>query len=282
MSDLKSRWAQDAWMRLLESRRRRNRRRRASVAALGMLAAALLVLAFLEREAIGQATPLTVREIVLMGNRSVEGAEVLDLVGIRAGDPWWRYSPSDIRKRVELHPRVGRLKIRYAWFHRLHVEVEERIPSLCVLGGLQGDVTTDGWFLPPEPVGENNDRPVLRPAPGALPTYGRRVDARTCAVARLFGQLEEARPELWRELSEVELTAREARAYLRSSRSVILFEPGRNDELWLHVAEVLADLSQRGRADAVLDLTFPGRIVVRHPDSAVPDTLGGAPGREEV
>jgi hypothetical protein len=282
LSDLKSRWAQDAWTSLLESRRRRNRKRRILGAIAGGGALGLLVLAVLQRDAIPRAAPLTVREIVLTGNRVVEGAEVLDLLGLRAGDPWWRYAPSDIRNRVERHPRVASLHLRYEWFHRLHVEVEERVKSLYVLGGLEGDVTTDGWFLPSEPVGESGDHPVLRAAPGTLPMYGRKVDGRTSAVARLFGQLEQERPDLWREVSEIELTAREARAYLRSPRGVILFEPGENDDLWLRVPDVLADLVRRGRDDIVLDLTFPGRIVVRLPDTAVPDTLTSTTGREEA
>jgi cell division septal protein FtsQ len=283
VSDLKSRWAQDAWTRLLESRRRRDRRRKIALLAFGAAVLAALALAIGHRASIVHAPPFTVREILLTGNRLVDGAEVLDLLGVRAGDPWWRYSPSAIRARVLAHPRVANLTVRYEWFHRLRVEVREREASLFVLGSSQGDLTRDGWFLPAAPaVGEEIDRPVLRPIPGTLPAPGHQVDARTQAVARLIGRIEEERPDLWREISEIEMTQSEARAILRSRLGVILFEPGRNDELWARVPEVLADLARRGRDDVVLDLTFAGKIVVRLPDSAPPDTVSALPRREEA
>lgn len=153
---------------------------------------------------------------------------------------------------------------------------------MAVLGSIGGEVTTDGWFLPSNGFGGEEDLVILRPAPGTLPTPGSPVDLETAAVARLVESFRRSDSPLWRELSEIELTCGEARAYLRSQPGVILFRPGIHDELWDSVPTVLGDLRKRATLDLVLDLRFEGRIVVRLPEGVAADTLFAPRSRERV
>jgi cell division septal protein FtsQ len=131
----------------------------AGAGALGALAFGIA-----QRDLLDHATPFTVREIIIAGNRLVEGSEVLDLLGVRAGEPWWDYSASEIQARVREHPRVSALHVRYEWFHRLHVEVVEREPSLTVLGIRR---RSDQRLVSPPPRGRR-DRPAVLGRPGTL------------------------------------------------------------------------------------------------------------------
>ena len=198
---------------------------------------------------------------------------MLEILGVGAGDPWWRYDPGAVRERAAANPRIAELHLRYAWFNQLHVEVVEREPTMAVIGTIEGELTRDGWFLPRRAVTDEADLPVLRPVRGTLPVLGGRVDPETAAVVRLVGSLESDHPELWRDLSEVEMGPQDARAYLRSLRGVILFQPGRHDELWERLPAVLGYLQHEPYRDIMLDLRFEGRIVVRLPGSALSDTL---------
>lgn len=282
MSDLQKLMAENAWRRLVESRRQRNRLRRISFIVLSSLAVALLFFCFLSRESLSRLSPLTVREIVVSSNRAICESELLELLDIHVGDPWWSYNPREIHERASLNPRIDGLAMRYAWFHQLHVTVTEREPTLAVLGETEGELTSDGWFLPRRRIGEEIDLPVYRAVPGALPAHGHRVDPQTTAIARLVGSLSGESPGLWRDLSEIEMACDHARAYLRSRSGVIMFTPGMHEELWQRVPEVLDHLRLRERDDVVLDLRFRGRIVVRLPEADVSDTLVTATPFEKV
>jgi hypothetical protein len=174
------------------------------------------------------------------------------------------------------------LALHYGWFHRLRIEVVEREPALTVLGGPEGEITADGWFLPSEPAGEEPDLPILRPPPGTLSSIGAPVDRRTAKLARLVADLRTQKPAIWRDLSEIDLGQPEARAYLRSRRGVIVFTPGVHDELWSQLPTVLEDLERNHRNDVVLDLRFPGRIVVHLPEAIPADSVVAGKDRNRI
>lgn len=273
MTNLDPQWAEAEWRRLLESRPKRNLRRRLSLCLLAVSVIAVVAVGICERERCIRWTPFTIRAIEIAGNRVVATSEVLDLLGVRVGDPWWRFSAGSVRRQLPAHAQIRSLTLRYGWFHRLCVDMEEREPVMAVLGSLGGKVTTDGWFLPAGSFGEDEDLIILRPEPGKVQTPGSQVDSETAAVARLVESLRRDDSTLWREISEIELIGGEARAYLRSQPGVILFRPGMHDELWGSVPAVLGDLRTREATDLVLDLRFNGRIVVRLPESVAGDTL---------
>jgi len=282
VNDLHSRWAETTWEQLVQSRGRRNRKRGAALLLLGVCFAGLIVLGVVVRDRISTLPLLTIHEIEISGNRTIPSAEILDILALRAEDPWWKCKPDEIRARTADQPRLALLTLRYGWFHRLRVDVVEREPILTVLDGREGEITRDGWFLPPQSAGDEADLPILRPVPGTLPAPGSRVDRRTAAVARLVGDLRAHRPAIWRDLSEIDLASADGRAYLRSRHGVILFTPGIHDDLWNQLPSVLDDLERSHRNDIVLDLRFQDRIVVHLPEAVTPDTLVAGSARDRI
>ena len=107
MSDLQTILAESAWQRLVERRRRRSRLRKVTLALLGLTAVGLLALGLLRWDRLSRIAPLTVQEIVITNNRAVEAAEVLEILGVRAGEPWWRYEPRGVRERAAANPRIA-------------------------------------------------------------------------------------------------------------------------------------------------------------------------------
>jgi cell division septal protein FtsQ len=273
LNDQQSQWANATWQGLVESRRKRNRRRGLALGFLGLAIAGLLALVFVQRNAISALPLFSIRVIEVTGNRTITEAEVYDLLDLRAGDPWWNLKPDAVRARVAASPQIAGIEFNYGWFHRLHVGIVEREPVLYVMGAFDGELTRDGWFLPAREGNTDNDLPIFRPAAGSMPMPGSQVGVETAALARLVGDLREKRPDLWRDLSEFELSGGQAYAYLRTRTAVIRFIPGMHDDLWNRIPTVLGDLDRRKRTDVVLDLRFDDRIVVHLPESAVPDTL---------
>ena len=119
MSDLQKMMAENAWRRLVESRRQRNRLRRISFILLTSLAVALVCFGVLSRKSLSRMSPLTVREIVVSSNRAICESELLELLDLHVGDPWWKFDPKGIRERASSDPRIDRLAMSYAWFHKL-------------------------------------------------------------------------------------------------------------------------------------------------------------------
>jgi cell division septal protein FtsQ len=282
VTDLHSRWAETTWEQLVQRRGRRNRKRGAALFILAACLGGLVILGVTWRDKVAKLPLLTIHEIDVSGNRTIPSSEILDLLDLHAQEPWWNYRPDEIRARAAKHPRVQSLALRYGWFHRLRVEVVEREPSLTVLGGPEGEITADGWFLPAEAAGEESDLPILRPSPGTLSSIGAPVDRRTAKLARLIADLRSQKPAIWRDLSEIDLDGSEARAYLRSRRCVILFTPGLHDELWSQLPTVLEDLEHNHRNDVVLDLRFPGRIVVHLPEAIPADSSVAGKDRNRI
>lgn len=273
MSDLHSQWAEATWQQLLQSRRKRDRKRHVGLLLLLVSVLSAVALGIRHREWIASWPVFTIHAIEVSGNHTVSFAEVLQILDLQVGDPWWRVKSAQIQERVRQQPRLRNLTERYAWFHRLRVEVEERESTLSVLGSIGGELTRDGLFLPSERIRDDTDLPILRVTPGTLPVPGSRADRPVAAVARLVGDIRERHPDLWLDLSEFEFTDVDARAYLRSRRGVIVFRPGVHEELWDLVPAVLGDLERHDRSDIVLDLRFRDRIVVHLPETLVADTL---------
>lgn len=282
LTDRESQWASATWQGLVKSRRKRDRKRGAALVCLGLLVATVGMLAYAGRSHLSALPVVSVRAIEVTGNRNISEAQVFDLLDLRAGDPWWKVKPEAIRARASAHPQIAGVDVRYHWFNRLQVTVSEREPVLLVMGTNEGELTRDGWFLPAREASVDDDLPILRPTPGSLPMHGSRVRGEAAALARLVGGLRERKPDLWRELSEFEMTDGQAYAYLRTRTAVVRFIPGVHDELWAKIPAVLSDLERRERGDAVLDLRFQDRIVVHLPDAVVPDTVAASSHRDRT
>lgn len=268
----RSQWASAVFDDYQRNRRRRDRRRFWVLATIALFVVAGGTALLVRVHAFPDLSFWNVRRVEISGNRTVPEGEIARLLGFRSGDPWWKYDRSSIAARVSQHPSVGRLDLHYAWFHRLSVEVTEKEPVLAVLPPSAGEITGDGWVLPPRPAAEAVDLPILRSSGSPLPGAGSRTRGHAASIARLVESLRESRPDVYRDLSEIEIQEDEAYAYLRSCRAMIRFLPGVHESLWQNVSLVLDDLGRRGRDDAVLDLRFGGRIVVHLPEPVASDS----------
>lgn len=272
-------WAAAAFDDFQRNRKRRDRRRRWTIAAVVLMVAGGATPILVHTHALPDLSFWSVRRIEIAGNRAVPEAEIARLLSLRSGDPWWKYDSDLVAARVAQHPSVERLDIRYAWFHRLSVEVTEKETVLAVLPPSPGEITGDGWVLPPRPAAEGVDLPILRSTEGPLPAAGSRTRGSAATIARLAASLRESRPDVYRDISEIEIHDGEAYAYLRSCRAMIRFLPGVHEALWQSVSLVLEDLARSGREDAVLDLRFGGRIVVHLPEPVASDSSAASKGR---
>lgn len=265
--------AASEWRRILDQRSGRNRRRWLGVTLLVLVVSGGVALGLVSRERIVRSPLFTIQEIDLTGNKSVSDSEIFDILALRAGDPWWRVSRPAIETRRSLEPWIKDIRLSYAWYHTLRVEVIERQPSMAVLTPLAGDLTADGWFVRSRPAALADDLPILRPAVGATPAPGTRADRQSADVARLMDDLRSSKPDLWKEISEVEMREDCACAYLRSGNAVVLFLPGVHEDFWKKVPVILEDLRRQGREAPVVDLRFQKGILVHLPEAVLEDSV---------
>ncbi|MEZ4653489.1 MAG: FtsQ-type POTRA domain-containing protein [Candidatus Eisenbacteria bacterium] len=209
-----------------------------------------------------------VRSIEYTGNRATETAELAHALDLTPGMPWWRaVGRLGIRHPGEL-PRVATARVRYVFPSALRVEVREREAVLRVMGESPLVAARDGMVLSADEALDPTDLPcvsglLLQSAagttldvPGAGPWWEQLMHV--CS----------AMPELWSAISQIDCAdASNIAVYLRDGRHVLLWDPHRNQHLWDQVPLVLDQLRADGLAgDAVLDMRFRDRIVVRLPE----------------
>jgi len=208
----------------------------------------------------------SVQKIDVRGNRVVSSDQIAALSGIEVGTPWWSAVFSLGRHRWDELPRVQSARLRLAGWGTLAVDVTERTPVLRWVGPNPGGIAEDGTRLEFVNQVDAFDLPCLSGAaemdPGSLTAF---------AGTRWYSALMELRresPDLWRGVSQIEIeNARRLRVFFRDARRVILWDPYINEHLWEQVPGILQDLAARGvDRDAVLDLRFRDRVVVRIPE----------------
>ena len=207
-----------------------------------------------------------VRPLEIAGNRAVETQEIADALELRAGMPWWSAMPRLGVERPESLPRVAHARIEFAFPLGLRVEVAEREAVLRVIGEELLVAAADGVLLRPDPILDPADLPCLS-GHSSVMRPGERVQVADGPWTELM-RVASSMPELWANISQIDCHDPHAVAvYLRGERHVLVWDPDRNDHLWEQVPHVLAQLRENGLAgDAVLDMRFRERIVVRVPE----------------
>ena len=242
----------------------RAHRIRWTLAILGVLAVAVIV------HGIWSGQPLwTVQEILVEGNRATHSEPILATLDLVPGASWWHALSADRAALLDAHPRIKSVTLRYRFPQGLAVRVTERTPVLRWLGDPVRVVAEDGILLAGIPGLDPSDLPCLS-APGFDPGLpGRRVEFP--GTGDWWEQLQQVKKEnsdLWAAISQVQYESeRRFRVFLRDPKRVVVWDPYLNAHLWARIPMVLDDLVQRGLGtDAVLDLRFRDRIVVRVPE----------------
>jgi len=268
--------AAEAWRAALP------RRRRGGGGLVVLLALLLLAAGGLYAHArMSSSPPWVVRQITVMGNRSLSTAEILDRLGVNPGTPWWRVRSRSAVALREREPRLAEVSLAYAWPRDLVVRVRERESFLRLLSEPPLTMATDGVLLAENDQIDPADLPLLSGLqPGLSP--GRRVELPGVEGAwKEFARLSGDCPEVWKSISEIEHAGgRQFRVFLRDGHRVLLWEAGTNEELKAALPEILSDLARHGQLDVVVDLRFRDQVVLRLPDGALVDSTGAALGSQ--
>lgn len=209
----------------------------------------------------------SVRALEITGNRAVETERIAQALDLRAGMPWWSaitqlgpHHPADL-------PRVAEARVALAFPLGLRVEVVEREAVLRVIGDELLVAAPDGILLQPDPLLDPADLPCLS-GHSSVMEPGQSVQIGAPDTWKQLMDVCVSLPELWANISQIDCRDPSAIAvYLRGERHVLVWDPNRNGDLWPQVPYVLAQLRADGLAgDAVLDMRFRERIVVRVPE----------------
>lgn len=254
-----------------------------------ILAGAVLLLAAVVTHGLVTRRPLwTAQEVRVEGNRATQGEAILATLGIHAGMPFWNLLRLEPRSLLAAHPRLRSVDLRYRFPQGLAVRVEERAPVFRWIGGTTRLVADDGVLIDEIPGFDPKDLPCLS-ADGFDPGLpGREIMLAGAGTWwEQLSRVRESDPQLWSNVSEVQYEGeRRFRVFLRDPKRVVVWDPFLNSHLWARVPVVLDDLAMRGvGTDAVLDLRFRDRIVVRVPEeewTRLRVALGEIPAPEET
>lgn len=202
-------------------------------------------------------------------NRIVDGSELLNQMGLRPGIPWWNALASVREFGPHVDARVASLDWQLTSRLGLSLVVQERMPVLRRVGRESLVVAADGILLALLAGKDPADLPLLTGPTASDEESGQRIVMETSPD--WFDQLMKVRseqPEFWATVSQIEFEeAHRFRLFFRDSQRVVLWDPYLNDHLWAQVPWVLEDLARRNvGTDAVLDMRFRDRIVVRLPE----------------
>jgi hypothetical protein len=180
--------------------------------------------------------------------------------------PWWSAATRLGERSAGSLPRVSQARVSYVPPASLRIQAAERSAILLLATDRSLGLAEDGTVLPIEPGFDRIDLPYLT---GHLPTArpGARLDLTEAGdwwsqLARVEAEL----PDLWESISQVDyLGARDFQVFFRDHH-VLLWDSHRNAHLWEQVPLVLSRLRLDALSgDAVLDMRFRDRIVVRVP-----------------
>ena len=211
---------------------------------------------------------VTIKEITVEGVHQVTRQEILDRLGVRAGDTMLSVSPTQMAGRVEAHPWIKRAGVRREFPDRLAVTVTERRPAAVVSSGSNrgASLLVDREAAVLGSVGTTAlpDLPVLvgvnAVALGRADPPVRDLARAAIHVAELLGQDFQGTAEIHvGESSRIE-------AVLDGLR--FQFGPEPIDRQWERFEQVRQVMRSAGRPEAEkiqgeIDLRYPGKVIVR-------------------
>lgn len=194
-----------------------------------------------------------VQTIDVRGVRYAEPAELIAALRIDSTTSVWT-SHRDLLQRVRAHPLVLDAAIERRLPNTLVVEVRERLPvALATDADTLAPVDVSGRVLPVNPAVSLVDVPVLlTPA------------ARDTAILRILDGVRTTLPQLWDRLSAVSYDATDG---LRLHLPELVIRT-RADVTVARLADIFpvqADLTQRRKTAAVIDLRFRDQVLVTLP-----------------
>lgn len=213
---------------------------------------------------------LEVRAVEVRGLTCAPRDDLLTWLDIGVGTSLLSLPRVRFAEASEAFPRIERIRWRWEPLQKLRLTVSERPPVALFL-------TADGeaWEVAPDgvawaPAGTLPDMPLLVQGPSSTFAVDRRGEHALVTglekVLGWLGHLEREYPALWAEVSQVQPMAPGLwRCTLCSSHRVLVVPEDVGLSQWSAVESILADLDRREHVDAVLDMRFDDRVVVRLP-----------------
>lgn len=216
---------------------------------------------------------VSVRSVVIEGNRAVPTDRILEALRVGVGTPWWDVPFGRQSTLLASEPRVHEATLQYRWPHQLEVRVEERVGLLRILsasGGPPLEVSADGVVL--DASADPRDLPWLTGAfPEGAPVGQSLAQASDGRWLEQLDRVRRERPTLFESFSEVHaVPGRGFEIYLRDGMRVLAWDPRQNAALWAEVPRILKELDRLHIDDAVLNLRFRDQVVVTPAPDQVP------------
>jgi hypothetical protein len=211
-----------------------------------------------------------VRHIEVSGLTSAPRGEFLAWLGLGEGMSFLSLPRDNLADVSDHFPRIRDITWSYRPFGTLRVRVDERHPVALLVTATQEawEMAYDGVAWATE--GSVPDMPLLVHEAGGtvkIGPSGRGVQVSGLdSVLRWLGHVQALYPNVWAELSQLrQMGPGLWRCTLCSSRRVLVVPEDVSFEHWDAVETILADLDRREHEDAVLDMRFDDRVVVRLP-----------------
>jgi cell division septal protein FtsQ len=208
-----------------------------------------------------------VRSIQVLGTKRLSAAEILAISGVKEGTPLFEINLKTVADRLRAHPWIREATPVRRLPSTLELHIREEEPAALLNAGRLWAVAADGVVLPLEKFQWRWDLPLLRV--GNLPALKSGITIReklTCALLAQCVACQHCAPRVWTQLSELFWRDNEIWAILQNKNVELRLGKGTDEIGWKALERLLMKLNGQQRLSNVelIDLRFPGRIVVRY------------------
>jgi hypothetical protein len=213
-----------------------------------------------------------VRSIQVLGAKRVSATEILTISGIKEGTPLFQINLKTVADRLRAHPWIREATPVRRLPSTLELRIREQEPAALLNAGGLWAITADGVVLPLEKFQWRWDLPLLRM--GNLPALscGTSIHEKpTCALLAQSVNCQHCAPRVWTQLSELFWRDGEMWAVLQKKNVELRLGKGTDEIGWKSLERLLVKLDGQQRLSNVelIDLRFPGRIVVRYMEASL-------------
>lgn len=208
------------------------------------------------------------QEVVVSGYRTLSPEALIRRTALAADVNLFEVDLERVRQQVESHPWVRRAVVRRRIPHALHMEIEERLPAAVIRREGMIGVDREGVILGAVPEAKEGCLPFLEGFGKGSGAPGDRIAGNRFRRAMQAAALIRTIPVLRKSCISVERPegGRIRIRTLGGNVHLLVSEEGmrtQTEQLSLLAIRILQDQAARFTKKFELDLTFPGRIVVR-------------------
>ncbi|MFC1490987.1 cell division protein FtsQ/DivIB [Nitrospinota bacterium] len=206
-------------------------------------------------------------EVKVVGHKTLDPESLVKLAGLRPGTNLFEVDLDLVRRRIESNPWVRRSSVRKSPPSTLRIEIEERVPVALVDRKAAIAVDREGVILGPLPYEPEDCPPLLEGFAKKDSRPGERIEGSDFGPALTAASLFAGAPLIQRgclSVSRAEKGFLRLRALEGNVDLLVNEEKMEAQAARFHaVAKQIFDEKDPSAAPVQLDLTFPGRIIIR-------------------